>query len=179
MKPYPPDLPELAELELSDVIRINQLVRGATDTERLGQWYGSLTRPEQTTLTVTLMDFAHQARPQEQEWHQAIEAAGLATNPKLVERLKAYVVDQYLSEEPGFHFNWLHTASEPDRATAFWFAAHLFGFAARRQLDSCQCGGSYHWWHQDLTDERVVQEILRKASRREPLYRKKPWWRFW
>jgi hypothetical protein len=157
MKPYSD---ELAEVEVSDLIRINQLVRGATDTAGLGQWYGSLAHPEQTTLIVTLMDFAHQARPQKGEWHRAIETAGLVTNPELVERLRAYVDDQYYSKEDGFHYNWLHTASEPDRAAAFWFAAHLFGFAARRQLRSCQCDGRYHWWHRGLTDERVVRELL-------------------
>jgi len=158
-----PNTKELAQVEISDEIRVNQLVRGATDTEAFGKWYRSLSLPEQTALTVTLIEFAGQAEPDEFEWQKAIEITGLIKNPELIERLRAYVGGTYFRGDNSFHVRWLHGASEPDRVAAFWLAAHLFGIAARRNLQRCGCAGRPHWWHADLTDERVVQAILARA----------------
>jgi len=151
---------ELALVEVSDLVRVNQLVRSATDTEGLGRWYRSLSAPEQTALTVTLIELAKQAGSEEGDWRQAIGAAGLVGNRELVERLRAYVEGTYFPGDNSIHYRWLHGASDADRVAAFWLAAHLFGIAGRRELDSCGCGGRHHWWHRDLMDDRVVQEIL-------------------
>ena len=163
MKPHSP---EWALLEVSDIIRVNQLVRARTDTGAFEKWYRGLSLPEQTALTVTLIEFAGQAEPNELEWQKAIEVTGLIKNPELIERLRAYVGGTYFRGDNSLHFRWLHAASETDRAAAFWLAAHLFGLAERRRFHSCRVFRAKmkdhctHWWHQDLLDDRVVEAIL-------------------
>ncbi len=51
----------LFQLELSEIIRVNQLIRVKIDLDGFASWYGQLSLPEQRALVGCLFEFAWQA----------------------------------------------------------------------------------------------------------------------
>jgi hypothetical protein len=148
-----------AYLELPDIIRVNQLVRGRIDFSGFKQWYDALSIPEQSALTTTLCGFVYQAGFDEETYSDALSEAGLDTSNPLVVHAKSFDKPYEFLNLFGL-YTWLTQLDEAKRLTVFKMFVYLFGKAEgscyqRETKKSCN-----HWWHRDLLDERVVQAIL-------------------
>lgn len=175
--------------ELVDLIRVNQLVRGRIDFEGFRAWYATLRAERQRTLTYLLCEFAHQAGVNNATWNNALSASGLSASDPVVQQLLA----AGRVEDPVFRlYDVLVALPEEDLRTAFWLFVYLFGTAegfVYRWESAEHCN---HWWHRDLLDARVVQDLLNdplyyKTSRKNDTRvlsdrvarRPKKLWRFW
>jgi hypothetical protein len=149
-------------MTLADLIRMNQLVRTRIDFDGFRSWYESLPPTGQRELTWMLCEFAHQAGVNHARFAEAVELAGMPADHPLVERVVSYCAP--LWERRGGSLLELHEWAEhlPDaeRDVAFRLFVFLFGVAegrvCRAEIEEC-CN---HWWHRDLLDERVVQDLL-------------------
>ncbi|HEY9402008.1 MAG TPA: DUF5958 family protein [Pyrinomonadaceae bacterium] len=145
-------------LDLSEIIRVNQLVRQNIDFDGFIAWYEKLSIPERCALITALFEFAYQAGVNEGMYEEALSAANINKGHPLVEKAKGFF-SEYFSDLASLH-NWLFGLSETDRSVVFTLAVFLFGKAEGRvyaQEDKEWCN---HWWHRDLLDERVVKSIL-------------------
>ena len=147
-------------MDLADVIRLNQLVRGRIDFDGFGRWFDSLSPAQRVALADTVFGYAHQAGLTDPVFDEAVRAAGLPTDHPVVRRL--WDARRGRDFEYLFHPDrFLTPLDEADRRTACRFFVALFGTAEGRRLcrpewaDSCN-----HWWHRDLLDRRVVDDLL-------------------
>ena len=145
------------QLELSEIIRANQLVREKIDLEGFAAWHEQLSLPEQLALTGCLCEFAWQAGVDETVWNEAVSAANLKDS--LVAKTGSFLRKPHFLDLVGFD-NWLKPLEESDRFAIFTFSVHLFGVAEGRVYRNEQKAYCNHWWHRDLLDERVVQHLL-------------------
>jgi hypothetical protein len=146
-------------LELADLIRMNRLVRGGVDEAGFALWADELELDEQRSLVRTLFAYAGEA------------GFDLAL---MVEAMRAARVDPSGftsgSSSTSMAFDkvtWLHgvetwIASTPanELPTALILAAHVFGLAEGRVFRAETVESCNHWWHRDLTDDRVVRALL-------------------
>lgn len=146
-------------LELPDIIRVNQLVRGRIDFDGFKEWYNSLPIPGQSVLITTLCEFAYQAGFDGGICREALSEADLdADNPLVVHTMSFHKPYEFLNL---FGLcTWLTRLDEAKRFTVFKVYVYLFGKAegARYQQETKE--SCNHWWHRDLLDERVVQAII-------------------
>ena len=152
-------------LELAEIIQINQLVQDCIDFDGFKRWYDSLSDQEQCALTVTLCEFAYQAGFDEEIYEDALFEANIEVqNPLVVHATSFHKPYEFLNLF-GL-YTWLTQLNSTERFTVFKMFVYLFGKADRNRYDN-KCEGKEncgHWWHQDLTDERVVQAILKRMS---------------
>ena len=145
------------EFELADLIRLNQLVRGRIDFEGFRDWYTALSLYRQRSLTYLLCEFAHQAGVDAASWAAALAASGLtASNPVALR-----VIAAGRGEHPVFRLHELVVAVPAgDLPTVFRLFVYLFGTAEGAVYRGESKEWCNHWWHRDLLDNRVVQELL-------------------
>lgn len=150
-----------ARLEVADLIRVNQLVREKTDYEGFLAWYENLSLLERIALMRALNDFAGQALfPKPPPYEEALADAGLSAQNPLVERAKLFRTGLSL-ELRMLLDDWLLQLTDEERLVVFRFFVYLFGTAERK----VKCGGDCnHWWHRDLMDARVVDDLLQNPS---------------
>ena len=141
-----------AELELTDLIRINQLVRRTIDFPQFQRWYESLEVAGQAALAAELAELAHQAGFDEALYAEAMAEAGFEAGDPLLAGPRRPAYGRLLQ------------LPDRERALAFKQAVYLFGKAegsVYRRETKASCN---HWWHRNLLDERVVRAILNDPS---------------
>ncbi|MDY3556166.1 DUF5958 family protein [Gemmata sp. JC717] len=145
-------------VELPDLIRANQLVRGRIDLDGFGEWHDALLPAQRVVLGDVLFTFAHQAGVLDADYGQALAVAGVPADHRVVRRFND------ARQERHFPFmvaaRLLPTLDDGDMRVAFRLFAALFGIAEGRvyKREAPECCN--HWWHRDLLDERAVQDLL-------------------
>jgi len=143
--------------KLTDLIRVNQLVRGRIDFEGFQIWYAALEPGQRRALTYMLCEFAHQAGVDVGTWDEALTASGVTATDSLVQRVLA----TGRSEHPIFRLYELVVAvPEDDLPTVFRLFVYLFGTAEGDVFRGESKAWCNHWWHRDLLDDRVVRDLL-------------------
>jgi len=145
-------------LELSELIRMNQLVRNGIDLEAFNSWYKSLNDEQRIALIHQLIDFATQAGVREDDIREGI-AKVHAEESALVELL--YEDARYLELMAS-----LKTCSDKERLAIFNVAVFMFGLAEGRVFAAEAKASCNHWWHRDLLDPAVVQSLLNNPTSR-------------
>ena len=137
---------------------MNQLVRTHIDFDGFVAWYNALSLTEQIALMRELNENAGQACfPQAPPYEEAGAVAQLQADEPLIILAKSFASGLSLPLRMTVD-TWLFTLSEEDRLTVFRFFVYLFGTAERKvRCDSSSCN---HWWHRDLLDARVVEDLL-------------------
>ena len=147
------------QLDLAEMIRINQLVRGKIDLAGFTAWYEQLSFTGQRALIASLIFFAEQARGlNDADWNEALATTNLERTNPLFENRAAFL-RKLVTEMDDFD-DWLAQLSNADRFAVFTFLVHLFGVAEGKIYRNEQKDWCNHWWHRDLLDERVVHDIL-------------------
>jgi hypothetical protein len=145
-------------LELPELIKLNRLVRGGIDLAAFVSWYDAIPVDEQSALLYHLHLFAQQAGCDQQTWQRAIYEVGQTEDDPLV-RAVALFRGGY-SPELGFEQDWLRRLDPSERRRLLPLFVYLFGYAEARVLAHETVESCNHWWHRDLLDDRVVQELL-------------------
>lgn len=153
-----------AELDRADMIRLNQLVRTHTNEAELLRWYHRLATCEQMELIRAVVMCAIQAGVDSQTVARAIASSRvrevgefvrlhpdgftLHGSPISTQRLMVYIAK----------------AEAPVRLEGFRFLIHLFGEAERQVLALEGDHDCNHWWHRDLLDAGVVDDLMRQSK---------------
>ena len=146
------------QLDLPDLIRMNQLVRGRVDFEGFEGWYAALQPAQRLALTDSLCEFAHQAGVTDAAWDEALVTARLPPAHPVVSRMLQCRRDEF-PDSLGMH-GVLTALGGDELATAFRLFVALFGAAEGRVYRGERKAWCNHWWHRDLLDERVVRDLL-------------------
>jgi hypothetical protein len=143
--------------KLTDLIRVNQFVRGRIDYKGFRAWYAVLPAEQQRALTYLLCEFAFQAGVTAELWDEALAASGLPPSDPVVQR----VLSAGRGELPVLRlYEFVVAVPDDNLPTVFRLFVYLFGTAEGRVYrgESKECCN--HWWHRDLLDERVVRDLL-------------------
>lgn len=157
-------------LELRDLIRMNQLVRGEIDFAGFDAWLSGVEAATRGEILRALNAYAHEAGVNDETIAAAIVAAGMSPDESFVQQIRELCVDRaWAAIRIEERLDRLPPQRDP-RVERFFVA--LFGTAegrvfARETPECCN-----HWWHRDLLDPRVVAAILRdpdyyRTSRRD------------
>lgn len=144
---------EFIHLELSELIQMNRLIRGKIDLTGFYAWFDVLAAPKQVSLLWHLYEFAAQARYDEAMFEQALESTQLSAIHPLVRQFRSF---RYDAER----YEWLLQRTDEERKLLLPLLVFLFGYAEGRVYVRESEAGCNHWWHRDLLDERVVQDLL-------------------
>ena len=139
-------------MDLADIIRMNQLVRHRTNVPGFEAWFSSLDSDGQRTLLLHLYQFANQAGADSSTYESAIRLAGLRPDShvvKSIQREEPWLISETIADLHGF---------SPQEC--LFLLVHLFGVAEQRVYAKESVLWCNHWWHRDLTDQWVVDDIL-------------------
>ena len=147
----------MEEFELSDLIRVNQLVRQRIDFEGFRAWYDALPAERRRALTYLLCEFAHQAGVSDTTWDEVLATSGLPASDPVVQR----VWSARRAEFPVLPlYEFVAAVPEQDLSTVFRLFVYLFGTAEGRVYREEAVEHCNHWWHRDLLDDRVVRHLV-------------------
>jgi len=158
MKLVKHDSLEHIQFDLTELIRINRLVRDRVDLEGFRHWYGDLDLKEKIVLLLHLHLFAQQAGYDDQLIQSAAVNASLPADNLLVTQALSFrggYCSTFGDEE-----SWLAELSAGERSEVLTFFVHLFALASNAALVRCTKESCNHWWHRDLLDEAVVRAVL-------------------
>ncbi len=146
------------QIDKADVIRMNQLVRRRVNYEGFWAWYQELATDEQAALITALCHYAYQAGVNESIHDRACHAGGFAHDDEFVLMMKK------IQDRGGLNIGglteWLGSVEADTRVRALKFFVYLFGEAEQQAMAKEDRQHCNHWWHRNLEDERVVQNIL-------------------
>jgi hypothetical protein len=145
-------------VELPDLIRLNQLVRGRIDLPGFEEWHDALRPAQRVVLGDVLFTFAHQAGVLDADYGEALAVAGVPAGHPVARRLDEARRERHFPSL--FVPRLLTTLDEADVRVAVRLFAALFGIAEGRVYRRETPGCCNHWWHRDLLDDRVVQDLL-------------------
>ncbi|MDD4402598.1 MAG: DUF5958 family protein [Desulfitobacteriaceae bacterium] len=141
-------------LTIEELILINQYAQGVVSRDKIKDWYLALQEIEKQSVVKSIWVLATQAQVKEDDIPVAAEAAGLKqTHTPVVMISKG---DMSLNNR-GYKLSAL---SGTVLNQAFWFVLECFALAERRRREKEGPDECNHWWHKDLSDDRVVKEIL-------------------
>jgi Family of unknown function (DUF5958) len=144
-------------LELPDLIRVNQFVRHHINFYDFNLWYQELTLSQQQTLTNALCEFAYQAGVNDDICDEAFNLSDLSSTQ---------VAEQFLSFHRKKHpdlwgiYQWIMRESEKELHSIFKLFVFLFGVAESKVYRAETKANCNHWWHRDLLNDRVAQDLL-------------------
>lgn len=145
---------------MKDLIKINQLIRERIDVDAFETWYAGLSFGGQQSLIKTLLLLAYQAGVTDATWEQAGLLGGFADLAILVDTVKSFHLTEIgLHDWIGFD-SWLSGLSSHDKHVTFLVSVYLFGVAEGNVFRNETATSCNHWWHRDLLDPRVVDDII-------------------
>lgn len=142
-------------LTIQELLLLNQYVQGIVTRDELKSWFLSLNVIDKQAVVKNTWILAIQAQVRESDIPDATAAAGLkpthtpvviASNGNISLHNRGYK----LSTLKGTVLN-----------QAFLFVLECFVLAEHRRKEKKGPLECNHWWHKDLSDERIVQDILK------------------
>jgi uncharacterized protein DUF5958 len=147
-------------VSVKDRIKIHQLIRERIDVDAFETWYADLSIGDQQSLIKTLFLFAYRAGVTDATWEQAGSLGGFAGRATLIDRIKSFHLTEIgLHDWIGFD-SWLGGLSSHDKHATFLVSVYLFGVAEGNVFRNETVASCNHWWHRDLLDPRVVDDII-------------------
>lgn len=141
-------------LTLPKLILLNQYVQQVVTRQEIDKWFLSLEENEKQSSVKEVWILATQAQVAEGDVLQAAKEAELKPTHTPVVMLLANKLPLYrrgyeLANMKGSVLN-----------QAFLLTLECFVLAERRRKEKEDMKNCNHWWHKDLSDERVIKEIL-------------------
>lgn len=153
----------LVTMELEDLIRMNRLIRKGVDLAGFEDGYACLHSDEQVALRSELHLCAQQAGGREDVFDAAVKAAGITRGQPLVATLSGFRGGTYrggaIPNGPRDATEWLMSLRGDERHLLLPVLVHYFGIAEGRLYASETPESCNHWWHRDLLDERVMDDL--------------------
>lgn len=142
-------------LEIDDLIFVNQYVQNIVTVEEVNSWFESFEEIDQQLIVRTIWQLAVQARVNNNDVLNAMNVAKLKpTNTPVVilnsGKLTLWQRGGDLSKLKGKVLK-----------QAFWLVLECFASADRRRKEAESKNGveCTHWWHRNLSDKKVVEQI--------------------
>ncbi len=141
-------------LTIQELVLLNQYVQGVVLKKEIYNWFSSLVERDKQSVVKSIWVLATQAQVIESDIPIATLAADLKPTHTPVVMISKGDVSLYnrgyrLSELKGTILN-----------QAFLLVLECFALAERRRKEKEGTSECNHWWHKDLSDERVIKEIL-------------------
>jgi Family of unknown function (DUF5958) len=138
---------------LEDDILVNQWVQNVQSTTVIFEWFESSSAERKLEILRYLVSLCKQARATNDEGQQAILDSSL--NPR---RSASVLLAKGTNVEI---LHKLSTLRNVDGGDAFILLLHLLRIADRRRKSAENPERCNHWWHRDLGDPVVLDEIKR------------------
>ena len=148
-------------MELPDLIRLNQLVRRTIDFDGFENWFQELSPNDRRTLVFTLSEFAQQAGVDNEVLESAVAYADWSSDHPSLKHVQALRQDNAMAIRL---YDWIQGLSDTQLHEHLRFFVALFGTAERRVFSNEREEWCNHWWHRDVLDDRVVQDLLKNPK---------------
>jgi hypothetical protein len=140
-------------VKIDRAIFLNQIAQGITALNTGRSWFDSLPVVEQREVLRQLNAMILQAHALQSEAEQAGRQSGVPLGSTPATLLVAGDLRKQLAK--------IASLPETKLCTAFVLLITLMGLADKRRRTTEQLDLINHWWHRDLSDERVVSKIRR------------------
>jgi Family of unknown function (DUF5958) len=138
-------------MTLDEEILLNQLAQGIRSMEAGNEWFAGLPVEQRLEVLRTLSHMALQAGARGEDVAPAIKRATLrASHTPCVLLLKGRLAGQLAK---------VLALPPPEYEKAFALLLALFAIADQRRRATQCADGCQHWWHQDLSQEQVVNDL--------------------
>ena len=137
---------------IDEEIFINQFVQHIYSLNVMEDWFLRRDYADKKEVILNLLNMVIQAHPTDGEITLAARKLGKETSPsavKLLNKRKPYVTYGYeIADLP-----------EKELGNGFLLLLTILSIADNRRRTTEFKDGCNHWWHKDLSDEVIVQEI--------------------
>jgi hypothetical protein len=144
-------------------IYLNQLAQGVKPLSAGEQWFLQLPEEAQVDALRRLASHAMQAGAVGNDVAAAVSASGLKSSYTPCSMLTAHTKDQLASSALRVAMSRVIALPAPERRKTFLLLIALLSVADRRRRER-DFDPARHWWHRDLSDERVVADILARPD---------------
>lgn len=144
-------------LSIQEEIILNQYAQGINSASDLLDWYNSFDNDKKRSILVQIWSLANQAKANEEDVENARIIAGLKVTHTPVKML---YTEKLPFKNRGFK---LADLKGKEQVQAFLLILNCFSIAEQKQKCKCDIDkkNCNHWWHQDLSNSQLVQELLR------------------
>jgi hypothetical protein len=135
---------------------VNQIAQGVCPAREGEEWFSALPENEQQEVLRGIANMAVQAGARRDDAEDAVRRSGL----------KPTVTPCVLLTKENLPVQLAKIVNLPagEYRKAYTLLMALFQIAdARRRVIQC-AGGCSHWWHRDLSNGRVVEELLSSGA---------------
>jgi len=136
------------------LILLNQYVQSVANQEDIVRWYSSLDENAKQLAVKEIWILATQAQVSENDVMNATTQSGLKPTHTPVQMLK---INKMPFHRRGYE---LATLKGTVLKQAFLLVLECFALAESRRKEQEDPKSCNHWWHKDLSDKKVVKEIL-------------------
>ncbi len=131
-----------------DLLYLNRVAQHLVEDADALNEFQQLNTEQRTGIVQSLGMMTHQSHPTKTELSSAIESAGLKPTHTPCKMLLTGNIENQITRL------WQLPNDELDKC--FKLLMHLFRNADRRRKNACG-DGCGHWWHQDLSDDSILQ----------------------
>ena len=143
-------------LNIYNLIFLNKYAQHVVDKSEILNWFESLDMTERSLAVKEVWILATQAHISEDDIDAIAEKAGLKSTHTPVVMLKKATLPL---KQRGFE---LANLKGTLLKQAFCLVVEWFAFAEERRKDNEIEETCNHWWHRDLSDARIVDEIIKE-----------------
>ena len=144
-------------LSIQEQLIINQYAQGIKSMSELLEWYNSFDTGKKRSILVEIWSLANQAKVNEEDVENARITAGLKVTHTPVRMLHSETLP---FKNRGFKIADL---KGKEQVQAFLLILNCFAIAEQKRKSKCDAKkeNCNHWWHQDLSNPKLIQEILK------------------
>lgn len=143
-----------AWLDIEELILLNQAAQGVRPMSALSAWFETLPQARRRLVLEKFVEMIHHARPLESDGTAAVENSGLKSSLTPCVVLAKGANRTQLAK--------LCSLPESEQGKALVLLLFLFRIADQRRRSKEQDSSERHWWHQNLGDAAVLEEIRRR-----------------
>lgn len=141
---------------IDEEILINQFTQQIHSFESMEKWFNSYSITDKREIILNLLDMVIQAHPTYEEIFLAADKLKKSSSPSAIKLLN--------KNKPYTKFGY-ELANLPEKELVNGFGILLITLSiadGRRKSEECS-NGCNHWWHRDLSDESILQELKQQC----------------
>jgi hypothetical protein len=137
------------------LVKLNQYSQGIRSIENGKDWFSSFSSGKQHGVLRELSNLILQAGANSSDVDEAIDKSGLKSTFTPCVLLKKENLKVQLSK--------VLSLPSGEYTKAFALFISLLSIADQRRRDTKCKNGCSHWWHQDLSNEGIVRQIIERS----------------
>lgn len=142
---------------IQEEVILNQYAQGIKYASELLEWYNSFDIDKKRSILIEIWSLANQAGVIEKDVENARITVGLKATHTPVRMLYS---EKLPFKNRGYK---LADLKGKEQVQAFLLILNCFAIAEQRRKSKCDADkeNCNHWWHQDLSNPQLIQEILK------------------